>query len=248
MEKLPYPFQVLKPVINSISQRKTLLVFIAYCVECNTHGNRNVTAVILVSEIIELSAVFLSMCVLECLKDVNGIGSLDMLYLGLDTGTHFRSYENMFYFLYHLAETHRQKCRLNFLIEKHGGPCVIESSVRYGDGCLSFFSTGKDSVTKGLTWWKFSKIMRGERKGKILMGWSSSSNSTIQTSMSSVLKMIIWSHAASLWNRNPRAWPDFEWTFQTVFSAPQQHQHSSAKLNQMLQGSMGVLAGRVMLL
>ncbi len=33
----------------------------------------------------------------------------------------FRSYENMFYFLYHLAETHWQKCRLNFLIEKHGG-------------------------------------------------------------------------------------------------------------------------------
>lgn len=121
MEKLPIPISGSETSDQFHgSQRKTLSVFTAYCVECSPQGKRSVTAVVLVSEIIELSALFGSMCVLECLKDVRGIGSLDMLYLGFDTGTHFRSYENMFYFLFHVAKTHKQKCRLNFLIEKHG--------------------------------------------------------------------------------------------------------------------------------
>ena len=56
-------------------------VFSAYCVESNSEGRQSVTAVILISEIIELSALFGSTCVLECLKHVCGIGSLDLIHV-----------------------------------------------------------------------------------------------------------------------------------------------------------------------
>ena len=121
MEKLPIPISGSETSDQFHgSQRKTLSVFTGYMVQCNSAGVRTVTAIVLISDIIELSALFASMCVMECLKHVVGLGTLDELVLGFDTGTHFRSYENMYWFLWHIAAHYRQKCRLNYSIEKHG--------------------------------------------------------------------------------------------------------------------------------
>ena len=121
MEKLPIPISGSETSDQFHgSQRKTLSVFTMYAVQRNAAGQKTVLAVVLVSEIIELSALFGSLCVLECLKHIENVGSLEELILGFDAGTHFRSYENLYYFLHKLAAEKKQKCRVNFLVEKHG--------------------------------------------------------------------------------------------------------------------------------
>ncbi|CAJ1352410.1 unnamed protein product [Effrenium voratum] len=121
MEKLPIPISGSETSDQFHgSQRKTLSVFKMYAVERSRDGKRQVSAVVLVSEIIELSALFGSLCVLESLNHIQNLGSLDELILGFDTGTHFRSYENLYYFLYKIASEKKQQCRVNYLVEKHG--------------------------------------------------------------------------------------------------------------------------------
>ena len=88
----------------------------------SAHGNRSVTAVILVLEIIELS-VFIYVC----FKDADGAGSLDLLYLAVDTETHFRSCENIFTSCatWWLRRTGKSADSI-FTLRSMGGPCVIE--------------------------------------------------------------------------------------------------------------------------
>lgn len=77
-------------------------------------------AIVLLSEIIELSALYGSLCVKKALEHVDNVGRLDTLTLGFDAGNHFRSYENLFHFLYDIPKQSGQPVRLNFLVEKHG--------------------------------------------------------------------------------------------------------------------------------
>ena len=77
MEKLPIPISGSETSDQFHgSQRKTLSVFTMYAVERSRDGKRQVSAVVLVSEIIELSALFGSLCVLESLNHIQNSGSL----------------------------------------------------------------------------------------------------------------------------------------------------------------------------
>lgn len=117
MEKLPIPISGSQTSEQFHgAQRKTLSVFGAYFVLRDAAGKRSKKAIILVSEVIELSALFGSMCVLECLKHVEGIGALKQLVLGFDTGTHFRSYENLYYFLFLVARKFKQSLCLHLVV------------------------------------------------------------------------------------------------------------------------------------
>ena len=121
MEKLPIP---LSGSENSDmfhgAARKTLSVFGSYTIQVDQRGRREVTATVLVSDIIELSALFGSLCVLRSLKQVKNVGKLTELILGFDSGNHFRSYENLYYFLRKIPVEKKQRTRVNYLVEKHG--------------------------------------------------------------------------------------------------------------------------------
>eukprot|EP00439_Symbiodinium_sp_Y106_P053666 s5058_g7.t1 len=120
MEKLPIPLSGSETSGQFHgAQRKTLSVFAMYAVEADAQGRRTTTAIILLSEILELSALFGSLCVHEALTHIKNIGRLEELILGFDAGNHFRSYENMYHFLYKYPKM-GQLTRLNYLVEKHG--------------------------------------------------------------------------------------------------------------------------------
>ena len=120
MEKLPIPLSGSETSGQFHgAQRKTLSVFAMYVVEADARGRRTTTAIILVSEILELSALFGSLCVERALRHVKNVGGLDELVLGFDAGNHYRSYENMYYFLYKNA-LQGQRTKVNYLVEKHG--------------------------------------------------------------------------------------------------------------------------------
>ena len=94
MEKLPIPISNRETSdMSHGSTRKTISVFGMYLIECDAAGTRQTTAIILLSDVIELSAMFGNLCVRRALRHVKRLGSLDCLYLGLDAGNHFRSYE-----------------------------------------------------------------------------------------------------------------------------------------------------------
>ncbi|CAE7236307.1 Cacna1g [Symbiodinium sp. CCMP2592] len=121
MEKLPIPIsnRETSDMFHG-STRKTISVFGMYLVECDAEGTRQTTAIILLSDVIELSAMFGNLCIKRALRHVKRMGSLDCLYLGFDAGNHFRSYENLHEFLYRIPAETGQTCRVNYLVEKHG--------------------------------------------------------------------------------------------------------------------------------
>ena len=116
--------------------------------QTDADGKKRISAVVLVSEVIELSALFGTHCVFKALEKIPGIGSLNVLILGFDCGTPFRSYEN-------LVEKHgksmadskvfspNRRCITEWLMNKDAfadDECSVVSMLRAyaaGDGCQS---------------------------------------------------------------------------------------------------------------
>ena len=166
MEKLSIPISETSRQFHG-SQRKILSVCGAHCVENNSERRRSVIAVILISEIIEFSVLFGFTCVLECLKHVRGIGSLDLLILGFDIGTHFRSYENM-YWLPHRQRIRNRKCASISSSRSTANPCATQRSFHQRDaGFHSSCSMQRPFVIQSLRSQKCFNSMRKKKKDKI---------------------------------------------------------------------------------
>ena len=110
--------------------RKTLSIFGCYCVQTNASGERDVVGhIILVSEVIELSALFGALCLQKALEKVSNIGTLAELILGFDSGTHFRSYESLFYFLHKMVRDSRTTHPIELSSRKVHGKSMADAEI-----------------------------------------------------------------------------------------------------------------------
>ena len=106
------------------SQRKTLSVFGAYIVQPQQKNEKSrKLAVVLVSDVIEKSALYANKCIEKTLPFIHKLGKLQVLRCCFDSGNHFRSAQSAHLLLHDIPLRHRQRTVCHYLVEKHGkGP------------------------------------------------------------------------------------------------------------------------------
>eukprot|EP00439_Symbiodinium_sp_Y106_P082026 s5_g21.t1 len=118
MEKLPIPISGSETSdMFHGSARKTLSVLAAYTVQVDKHGKRDVSATVLVSEIISALFSGVSACCRPSSRSRMWV-HFKSSSLVLIPGT--IRYENLYYFLHKLTKEYKQRTRVNYLVEKHG--------------------------------------------------------------------------------------------------------------------------------
>ena len=116
------------------SQRKTLSILGGYLVERGSDNIIQKTGIILVSDIVETSAVFANLGVRQCVGHIKNMGHLDRLRLRYDCGTHFRSAENLAFFNVELPVLHKQPTVTSFFVPKHGKSWQTPKSLPHAGG------------------------------------------------------------------------------------------------------------------
>lgn len=80
-------------------------------------------AVVLVSEVLEKSALYANSCIERILQFIPDLGQLSALRWCFDSGNHFRSYESSHLLFHSIPQQYQQRSFCHYLVEKHGkGP------------------------------------------------------------------------------------------------------------------------------